>query len=316
MSKEKIRIVYFGTPEFAVPSLEKLVEENYEVAAVVTSPDRQAGRGRKVKKSAVKEAAEKLNIPVLQPTKLKSPEFIEELESLNANLFIIVAFRMLPEVVWAMPKLGSFNLHAALLPKYRGAAPINWAVINGEKETGMTTFFLKHEIDTGNIIFKQTEPIHHSDTTGDVYNRLMKKGAGLIVQTVQQIELGNVKTFPQEESKDLPKAPKIFKEDCEIDWSKNANEIYNFIRGMAPYPSAWTKIEGTTYKIHRSHPVTKVTEEVPQLQAGEYFTDNKTKLLFGTKNGIIAIQNLQKQGKKAMDIEDFLRGNSFNESKK
>src|SRR3990170_4019326 len=233
---QKLRIIFMGTPEFAVPSLEILIKNNYEVVAVVTAPDKPQGRGQKIVYSPVKECALKYNISVLQPTNLKSPEFLNELKSYQANLQIIVAFRMLPESVWAMPAIGTFNLHASLLPQYRGAAPINWAIINGEKETGATTFFLKHEIDTGSIIFQEKEPIFEEDTVGTLYERLMKKGAELVLKTVQAIEVNNYPSVPQTESNEIKHAPKIFKETCEISWNRTSEEIRNFVRGLNPYP--------------------------------------------------------------------------------
>jgi methionyl-tRNA formyltransferase len=245
-----LRIIFMGTPQFAVPSLEVLVKHGYDLVAVITAPDKPKGRGRELAASPVKECAEANGIPVLQPKNLKSPQFIEELQCYRANLQVVVAFRMLPEVVWSMPQYGTFNLHASLLPKYRGAAPIHWAIINGEKETGITTFLLKHEIDTGGIILQETEPIYETDTTGSLSGRLMKKGAGLVLKTVQLIASGNCKLIPQDLSLDVPKAPKLFKENCKIDWDQDADKIANFIRGLNPFPSAWTDIGGTVYKIH------------------------------------------------------------------
>ncbi|MFZ6013920.1 MAG: methionyl-tRNA formyltransferase, partial [Bacteroidota bacterium] len=235
----KLRIIFMGTPEFAVASLEVLVENEFNVVAVVTAPDKPQGRGQKVVYSPVKDCALKYKIPVLQPTNLKSPQFLEELKAHHANLQVVVAFRMLPESVWSMPALGTFNLHASLLPQYRGAAPINWAVINGEKETGVTTFFLKHEIDTGSIIFQEKETIHEDDTVGSLYERLMRKGAGLVLKTVQAISSGNYPSTPQPENTTIKHAPKIFKETCEIQWNKPSASIRNFVRGLNPYPSAW-----------------------------------------------------------------------------
>src|SRR6478736_2822685 len=245
-----LRIVFMGTPEFAVPSLEILVENQFSVVAVITAPDKPQGRGQKLSYSPVKECALKHNLPVLQPTNLKSPEFLEELRSYDANLQVVVAFRMLPELVWAMPSLGTFNLHASLLPQYRGAAPINWAIINGEKETGATTFFLKHEIDTGSIIYQEKETIKKDDTVGDLYERLMHKGAGLVLKTVKAIEEGKYPSVPQTAA-EIKHAPKIFKETCEINWHQASESVRNFVRGLSPYPAAWTILNEKVFKIFR-----------------------------------------------------------------
>ena len=297
-----------GTPEFAVPSLQILVENGFNVVGVITAPDKPKGRGQKLATSPVKDYAVSQNIPVLQPTNLKNPEFIEELRSYKANLQIVVAFRMLPEVVWDMPEIGTFNLHGSLLPQYRGAAPINWAIMNGEKKTGVTTFFLKHEIDTGNIIFQEEEPIEEDDTVGDLYVRLMEKGAQLVLKTVQAVQTGVYPQLPQNEVQEIKHAPKIFKETCEIDWSKSSQEVYDFIRGLSPYPAAWTEINDTQFKIFK-------TEKLDMVKAGEqpgdYSTDNKTYLHIQTGGQALAITELQMQGKKRMKIEDFLRGNNL-----
>lgn len=299
--KKELRIIYMGTPEFAVPSLDILVKNGYNVVAVVTAPDKPSGRGLKVNESPVKVAASKHNIPVLQPEKLKAPEFIDELKSYNANLQIIVAFRMLPEVVWNMPEIGTFNLHASLLPQYRGAAPINWAVINGETETGCTTFFLQHEIDTGDIILQHKEPIHASDDVGALYERLMNKGAELVLKTVQQIETDQVNPTPQNTNQTLKSAPKIFRETCKIDWSKTSEEIHNLVRGLSPYPVAWTALQGKTCKVYKSLPsYTPCQSEIE--------SDGKTYLRFKTADGGLDIIELQLEGKKRMGIEEFLRG--------
>jgi methionyl-tRNA formyltransferase len=297
-----------GTPEFAVPSLQILVENGFNLVAVITAPDKPKGRGQKLATSPVKDYAVSQDIPVLQPTNLKSPEFIEELKSYNANLQIVVAFRMLPEMVWDMPEIGTFNLHASLLPQYRGAAPINWAIINGEKETGVTTFFLKHEIDTGNVIFQEKEPIEEDDNVGDLYARLMEKGSKLVLKTVQAIEKGDYPQDPQDESVEIKHAPKIFKETCEIDWSKSSEEAYNFIRGLSPYPAAWTMINGTQFKIYKAE---KLELTSAGEKPGDYATDNKSYLHIQTGGSALSIKELQMQGKKRMNIEDFLRGNSL-----
>ncbi|KYG75804.1 methionyl-tRNA formyltransferase [Roseivirga spongicola] len=303
-----LRIIYMGTPEFAVPSLQILVENGFNVVAVITAPDKPKGRGQKLATSPVKDYAVSQDIPVLQPTNLKSPEFIEELKSYNANLQVVVAFRMLPEMVWNMPEIGTFNLHASLLPQYRGAAPINWAIINGEKETGVTTFFLKHEIDTGNIIFQEKEPIEEDDNVGDLYGRLMERGAGLVLKTVQAIQEDDYPQDPQDQSGEIKHAPKIFKETCEIDWSKTSEKVYNFIRGLSPYPAAWTMINGTQFKIYKAE---KLELTSAGEKPGDYATDNKSYLHIQTGGSALSIKELQMQGKKRMNIEDFLRGNSL-----
>lgn len=302
---QDLRIIYMGTPEFAVPSLQILIENGFNVVAVITVPDKPKGRGQKLSTSPVKDYAVSQNIPVLQPTNLKSPEFLEELRSYKANLQIVVAFRMLPEVVWNMPEIGTFNLHGSLLPQYRGAAPINWAIINGEKETGVTTFFLKHEIDTGSIIFQEKEAIKDNDNVGSVYTRLMSRGAGLVLKTVKAIQSGDYPQNEQDETIEIKHAPKIFKETCEIDWTKSPEEIYNFIRGLSPYPAAWTTIDDRVFKIFGSK---KTDLKSMDVAPGQHITDNKTFLHIQTGGSPIAITELQMQGKKRMDIESFLRG--------
>ncbi|MEM9340871.1 MAG: methionyl-tRNA formyltransferase, partial [Bacteroidota bacterium] len=249
MSSSQHRIIFLGTPDFAAESLSALVNNDFNVVAVITAPDKPQGRGKKIGTSAVKNIAIEHSLPVLQPTNLKSEDFLRELKSYQADLQIVVAFRMLPEVVWNMPPLGTFNLHASLLPQYRGAAPINWAIINGEKETGVTTFFLKHEIDTGAIIFQDQEEIKNNDNVGSLYERLMKKGARLVVQTAKAIQEGNYPQQPQEEVAELKSAPKIFKEDCKIDWHQSSKRLIDFIRGLSPYPAAWTSFNNKTLKI-------------------------------------------------------------------
>jgi methionyl-tRNA formyltransferase len=304
-----------GTPEFAVSTLEILVTNKFNVVAVITAPDKPQGRGQKLIPSPVKDCALKNNIPVLQPTNLKSPEFLEELKSYNANLQIVVAFRMLPEVVWAMPSLGTFNLHASLLPQYRGAAPINWAIINGEKETGATTFFLKHEIDTGSIIFQEKEPIHDSDDVGLLYERLMKRGAQLVLKTVRAIEAGNYPSIPQPEQVEIKHAPKIFKETCQINWNESSAKIINFVRGLSPYPGAWTILNGKTFKVFRCERSTvsspQSTVHSPQSTLAEFKTDNKTYLYVKTSDGWVSILEFQPEGKKRMTVEEFFRGNKI-----
>ena len=297
-----------GTPEFAVPSLQILHENGFEIVGVITAPDKPKGRGKVMQGTPVKEYAESQGLNILQPTNLKSPEFIEELKSLKADLQVVVAFRMLPEMVWDMPPRGTFNLHASLLPQYRGAAPINWAVINGEKETGATTFFLQHEIDTGNIIDQVKEPIGENDTAGDVYERLMNHGAVLVLSTVQKIEKGDIKTLPQEESKELKAAPKIFKETCKIDWDQPSEQIRNFVRGLSPYPAAWTEWNNKVFKIFE---VTISNENLKMDVPGQYDTDGKSFLTIRTSNGVLDVKSLQMEGKKRMATTDFLRGYKF-----
>lgn len=293
-----------GTPEFAVPSLKSLVDNNSNVVAVITVPDKPSGRGQKETASPVKTYAQEQGIPVLQPEKLKNPGFLEELKSYNADLQVVVAFRMLPEAVWNMPRYGTFNLHGSLLPQYRGAAPINWAVINGETETGVTTFFIEKDIDTGKIIFKDKEPIHPNDDAGSVYERLMLKGAKLVVKTVEAIENGNYPQEDQEEPAVLRLAPKIFRETCEIDWNKPAEEVHNLVRGLSPYPAAWTTLNGLSCKIFK----TNIIDNEDPAQPGTYKTDNKTFLNFRALDSWVSIEILQLEGKKRMNVGDFLRG--------
>ncbi|TAJ06825.1 methionyl-tRNA formyltransferase [Marinilabiliaceae bacterium JC017] len=311
MAKKDLRIVFMGTPDFAVESLKKLVENNYNIVGVVTVPDKPAGRGQKIRQSPVKVYAESEGIKVLQPVKLKDPEFLAELEELRAELQIIVAFRMLPEVVWNMPPLGSFNLHASLLPQYRGAAPINWAVINGEKETGVTTFFLQHEIDTGNIIFSEKVEITPEDNAGTVHDKLMLVGGKLIIKTVQAIEEETVQTMPQEhlaEGAELKPAPKIFKEDCKINWEQSALTIQNKIRGLSPYPAAWFSFIDVNQKQYTAKIFNSSLKDSSELKPCEVSTDGKTYFRIGTLKGEIEILELQLAGKKRMRIGDFLRG--------
>jgi len=301
MTKD-LRIVFMGTPEFAVPSLDILVTNGWNIVGVITAPDKPQGRGKKLGVSAVKAYAEDKGLNILQPTNLKAPEFIAELKALDANLQIVVAFRMLPEIVWQMPALGTFNLHGSLLPKYRGAALINWAIINGEKETGVTTFFLKHEIDTGDILFQEKEPISDEDNVGTVYERLMNKGAALVLKTVEAIAKGNYKEQPQEIFEDTPTAPKIFRETCEINFEQPTEQVVNFIRGLSPYPTAWTTLMGKTVKVYKARKVEQKGEK-------EMLSDSKTYLYLKTADGYVSIEELQMEGKKRMDIEEFLRGN-------
>jgi methionyl-tRNA formyltransferase len=304
-----MRIVFFGTPDFAVASLEALIQANFNVVAVVTAPDKPAGRGQQLQSSAVKQFAETQGLPVLQPIKLKDPVFVEELRLYKPDLQVIVAFRMLPEVVWNLPPLGTFNLHGSLLPNYRGAAPIHWAVINGETETGVTTFFLQHEIDTGDLLFQETEPILPDDTTGDVYERLMKRGAKLVVKTAVAIQAGTTNPVPQDETAAMKPAPKLTRASGEIHWSKTGAEIYNLVRGMYPFPGSHTTFQGKNCKLIqvKFHP-----ESIPDLGIGIWDTDQKSFLRVGCQDGYIEILEWQMEGKKRMKIDEFLRGYNFN----
>jgi methionyl-tRNA formyltransferase len=302
--KKDLRIVYFGTPEFAVPSLAILVENGWNVVGVITAPDKPQGRGQKLQYSPIKEYALSKNLKVLQPSNLKSPAFLEELRVLSADLQIIVAFRMLPEAVWNMPALGTFNLHASLLPAYRGAAPINWAIINGETKTGVTTFFLKHEIDTGNILFQEEEIISSTDTAGDLYNRLMKKGAGLVLKTVEAISKNNYHEIPQLQNPDSPDAPKIFKETCKIDFNQPTKRVYDFIRGLSPYPCAWTLFKEKQLKVYAA----SISEFAHNGLIGEFESDGKTYIRVRCSDGWLELKDIQWEGRKRMGISDFSRG--------
>jgi len=304
----ELRIIFIGTSEFAVPSFKILIENNFDIVAAITAPDKPKGRGQKLTKSPVKNYAERESIPVLQPTNLKSPEFIEELKSYKADLQVVIAFRMLPEIVWNMPVKGTFNLHASLLPQYRGAAPINWAIINGEKETGITTFFLTHEIDTGMIIFQEKEPIYDDDTVGTLYQRLKDKGAVLVLKTVLSIAGNSYPQQAQTEDSDLRIAPKLYKESREIKWDQPAKRIFDFVRGLSPYPASWTTIKDDLFKIFS---VSVINEMFPDKLPGEYITDNKSYLYFKSKDKFVGITQLQKQGKKPMLIKEFLRGSQL-----
>ncbi|WP_278410737.1 methionyl-tRNA formyltransferase [Phocaeicola coprocola] len=313
MDKKDLRIVYMGTPEFAVESLKRLVEGGYNIVGVITMPDKPMGRhGSVLQPSPVKQYAVSQGLKVLQPEKLKNEEFVAELRSLNADLQIVVAFRMLPEVVWSMPRLGTFNLHASLLPQYRGAAPINWAVINGDTETGITTFFLKHEIDTGEVIDQVRVPIADTDNVEVVYERLMRLGGDLVLKTVDAILEGSVKTIPQEELAqvgELRPAPKIFKETCRIDWTIGVKRIYDFVRGLSPYPAAWTELyqEGTDPVMLKIFETEKLFCE-HSLAPGTIVTDCKTYFKIASSDGYVNVLSLQLAGKKRMEINDFLRG--------
>jgi len=305
-----MRIIFMGTPDFAVASLKALLDTGENVVAVVTAPDKPAGRGQKLQQSAVKRFALENGLPVLQPVKLKDPDFINELASYQADLQIVVAFRMLPESVWNMPPKGTVNVHASLLPQYRGAAPINHAIIQGEKESGVTTFLLQQEIDTGNILFSKKVPILDSDTAGMLHDKLMEAGAEVLLQTVQAIKTNNTQPIPQENLVEgsLKMAPKIFKHDCEIDWNKSQDEVYNLIRGLSPYPTAFTYLNGKVLKIYETEKAAPLSKN-----PGEFETDGKNYLAFATKDGSLRITSLQLEGKKKMDIQEFLRGYRFNQ---
>lgn len=309
MGKKDLRIVYMGTPEFAVEPLKRLVEEGYNVVGVVTMPDKPAGRGQHVQESPVKEYALEEDIPILQPEKLRDEDFLVQLKMWQADIQVVVAFRMLPEVVWNMPRLGTFNLHASLLPQYRGAAPINWAIINGEKETGVTTFFLKHEIDTGNIILQRSTPIHDEDNVGTLYDRLMNMGADLVVETMERITMGDVSTIPQDDNVAVNPAPKIFKEDCKINWNKSAVELHNFVRGLSPYPAACTEVKNDKDQVLSLKVLeTEVIDQTVSEQPGTLVSDGKKQLYFATEAGYLSVKKLQLAGKKAMTTEELLRG--------
>ena len=315
MTKEDLKIVFFGTPDFAVESLSRLVDGGYNVVAVVTMPDKPAGRGRQLQQSDVKRLAVERGLPVLQPVSLKDEAFIEELRAFNAQLFIVIAFRMLPEAVWQMPPLGTFNLHASLLPRYRGAAPINWAVMHGDTETGVTTFFLKHEIDTGDVIQQRSCPIGRHDNVEAVHDRLMIMGADMVLETVDAIIAGTVKPIPQEQmltaGQQPTPAPKIFKDTCRVDWSRPAEDLYNHIRGLSPYPAAWTTMtddtgNSTTLKLYETgEPETFNSGE--KLVPGTIKADRKT-LRIACADGWLQVLSLQQSGKKRMDTDAFLRG--------
>lgn len=305
---KNLRIIFLGTPEFAVASLDILQKNDFDIAAVVTAPDKPSGRGLKMHISPVKKYALENNLKVLQPFKLKDESFIEELRSLKADLQVVVAFRMLPEIVWNMPPLGTINLHASLLPQYRGAAPINWAIINGEKETGVTTFKLQHEIDTGEMIGRRKVVIRDEETAGDLYDKLMKSGAELLLETVQSISENNFTLTSQKpdiNSVEIKRAPKIYKEDCHIRWEEDVHNIYNFIRGLSPHPTAWTFLHDKQFKIFRT---AALLESSHPLIPGTVETDHKTYLRIACKNGWLPLTDVQLEGKRRMGIEEFLRG--------
>ena len=310
-----LKILFSGTPDFAVESLKILIENGYNSCGVITAPDKPAGRGMVMQQSAVKKYAQSKGLLILQPEKLKDTTFLLQVASLNADLHIVVAFRMMPEQLWSMPRLGTLNLHASLLPQYRGAAPINRAIMNGERTTGVTTFFLKHEIDTGDIILAEKVDIGPSETAGELHDRLKHVGAALILKTVQQIEKGNLCTTPQNSiTTEIKHAPKIFKNDCLINWSDKASHIFNQIRGLSPYPGAFTILKNKnekelTLKIY----VATISESIEFLEAGKIISDNKSFLNIAASDGLISIKELQLEGKKRMTVVDFMRGFSIND---
>lgn len=311
-NKESLRIVYMGTPDFAVEPLRRLVEGGYNIAGVITMPDKPVGRHQnRLSASPVKDFALTHGLKVLQPASLKDPDFIKELSALNADLQIVVAFRMLPKIVWDMPRLGTFNLHAALLPQYRGAAPINWAIINGDTETGITTFFLDENIDTGNIIQRVPVPIADTDNAENVHDKLMHLGADLVIETVDNILAGTIRPVPQSKfvtDAELKPAPKIFRETCRIDWSKGVKKVYDFIRGLSPYPAAWTEMQtngkATVLKVY----ATKKEFCTHTEECGTIVTDGRTYIKVALADGYLQLTDLQLSGKKRMTAEDFLRG--------
>ncbi|MFD2933177.1 methionyl-tRNA formyltransferase [Spirosoma flavum] len=306
--QQPLRIIFMGTPDFAVASLQRLLGAGCQVVAVVTAPDRPSGRGLHLSPSPVKKAAEAANLPVLQPEKLRDPAFLSQLASYQADLQIVVAFRMLPEVVWSMPTIGTFNLHGSLLPQYRGAAPINWAIINGETETGVTTFFIEKEIDTGQMIFQDHEPIYPDDTAETVHDRLMERGANLVLKTVRAIEADEYPRTPQPVADDLKPAPKLSRETTEINWNQSAHDVRNFVRGLSPYPVAWTLINGKVFKLY----AVSIANESPfAAEPGQAHTDNKKTILVRAADGWLQVDSLQAEGKRRMTAEEFLRGNKL-----
>ncbi|MEZ5013054.1 MAG: methionyl-tRNA formyltransferase [Chitinophagales bacterium] len=303
---EKLRIIFMGTPDFAVATLQAMVEEGFNVVAVITSPDKPAGRGLQLQQSAVKKYARSVSLPVLQPERLRDPEFIETLKSYHADLQVVVAFRMLPEVVWSMPRLGTINLHASLLPDYRGAAPINHVIIHGEKKTGVTTFFLKHAIDTGDMIFRAEVEIAADETAGTLHDKLMEAGAVLMIKTLHAVESGDYTTTPQSGSSEKT-APKLFRNDCLIHWNNTADTILHFIRGLSPYPCAFTLHNNSSIKIFAAHAeITPHTETT-----GNISSDNKTYIRWAVKDGYVYGDEIQVEGKKRMPTTEYLRGNSI-----
>ncbi len=307
---KNLRIIFMGTPLFAVATLKTLVEEDYNVVAVITAPDKPAGRGRKLQQSDVKKYAQSQNLPILQPTNLKDTSFLEELKTYNANLQIVVAFRMLPRSIWELPKYGTFNLHASLLPNYRGAAPINWAIINGENKTGVTTFFIDENIDTGAIILKEEVIIEPTETAGELHNKLMDVGSKLVLKTVQQIENDMVTTTIQKTEKIFKKAPKLNKNTCKINWNESAENIYHFIRGLSPFPTAWGILENNKQTIPIKIYNAEKEIQAHQLEIGKIIVENRN-LKVAVKNGFIHLKEIQFPGKRKMHIKDVLNGYIF-----
>jgi methionyl-tRNA formyltransferase len=316
MELKALKIIFMGTPDFATASLKALVEADCNIVGVITAPDKPAGRGLKLHESDVKKYAVEKNLKILQPEKLKDKRFLDELKALNSDLQVVVAFRMLPEAVWTMPPMGTINLHASLLPQYRGAAPINWAIINGEKETGVTTFKLKHEIDTGDILMQEKIAIGENETAGELHDRMKEIGARLLLKTIQGLANGDLREISQAniqhstfniQHHPLKHAPKIFKEACRIDWNKSVTEIHNLVRGLSPHPAAFTELQGKTLKVYRS----EKELNTPSLSPGNFETDKKSFLKFACTDGYIHIKELQMEGKKKMAIREFLRGYRF-----
>jgi methionyl-tRNA formyltransferase len=303
-----MKIVFMGTPDFAVPCLKILLQNGFEIVAVVTAPDKPAGRGLKLTTTPVKEFAVQHNLKVLQPEKLRDENFLNELKALQPDLSIVVAFRMLPEIVWSLPKYGSINLHASILPKYRGAAPINWAIMNGEKETGVSTFFIQKQIDTGNIIYSEKVAIIPTDTAGILHDKLMEVGSRLILKTVLAVQENNYPQIPQDLSVEQPLAPKIFKDDCKINFNQPAEKLYNFIRGLSPYPAAWATADGKILKIFFAELTDETSNNKP---VGTIITDSKSYIKVAAQDFLLNITELQIEGKKKMKTEEFLRGNKF-----
>lgn len=311
MQGKDLRIVFMGTPDFAVASLKALVDSGYRVVGVITAPDKPAGRGQKMNESAVKQYAVAAGLKILQPEKMKNPDFIDELKALNADLQVVVAFRMLPEIVWDMPQLGTFNLHGSLLPQYRGAAPLNWAIINGEKETGVTTFLLDHEIDTGKILFREKISISETDTVGTIHDSLMEIGARLVLKTVDALAEGNISPVAQNElvlEQGIKHAPKIFKEDCRIDWSMPVENIRNLIRGLSPYPASWTELIDENGQAQVMKVYFADFAEGPVAEPGAVLSDGKNFLKVRAGDGWLALTDVQLAGRKRMQTVDFLRG--------
>lgn len=304
-----MRIVFMGTPDFAVASLDILVQNGYDIAGVITAPDKPAGRGLQLQESAVKKYAVAKGLKVLQPEKLKNPDFLEELQALKADLQVVVAFRMLPEAVWNMPPLGTINVHASLLPDYRGAAPINWAIINGEKVSGVTTFKLQHAIDTGNVLYNAQVPIREDETAGELHDALMQTGAEVLLKTVNAIAAGTAEEKPQPalDPAQVKHAPKIFKDDCRINWEQPLDQVYNLVRGLSPYPTAWTMLQDKQLKIFNA----AKEHATPSVAPGQVLSDQKTFLKIAAPDGYLLLQEIQLEGKKKMDIEAFLRGYRF-----